>query len=348
MDISVLRPSDFALRQLKLLLLCVLIGVSIFFLGWAEYLSISILVSIGVGFTIRFSRYWLISHFPDLKLSVQFVGAVLFSLLVWGIGPIFLGVMSNKYGYTYELSDYLGIFFVGTFFILIISFVFYRSEQASRLRRSLDEIELEQAKKEKLLLETQLRLLQSQIEPHFLFNTLANIQALIAIDSKQATKMLTAFTSLLRLSLNRTRTEWLTLGDELRFNKAYLAIQKIRLGDRLNVAYDISDKITDRMLFPPMLLQPLVENAIVHGIEQVAGNGQLSLSLHPVNEKLKICIKNDRNPVTNGTSGNQVGLINVRERLSHLYGAQASLVFDDSDPRVVVVTMEVPINVSTH
>jgi len=338
--------SESWVSNLKLAVVCISLGLLIHFIGWAKYPVISIMISLGVGFSIRLCRKWLKRHYPQMNLALQFFLASLFSFIVWGLTPLLLGVVKSTGGYIGDLQQYVGIFLIGSFIMVVVSFTYYRSAQAQNLKQSLAQVELEQIKKDKVLLETQLRLLQSQIEPHFLFNTLANIQALIAVDTKQANKMLAALSALLRQSLDRTRSEWLTLGHELRFNKAYLAIQKIRLGDRLNVHYDVTDKITDDILFPPMLLQPLIENAVTHGIEQLTSGGELTLLVKKEENNLLIRITNNTPNEGSNHKGTQVGMNNVKTRLQQLYGEQASLLFDHSQAGIVTVTMEVPLNVS--
>ena len=338
--------SESWMSNLKLAVVCIALGLLIHFIGWAKYPIISILISLGVGFSIRLCRKWLKRHYPQINLSLQFLLAVTFSFVVWGLTPLLLGVVKSTGGYVDDWQQYVGILLIGSFIMVVVSFTYYQSIQAQDLKQSLAQVELEQIKKDKVLLETELRLLQSQIEPHFLFNTLANIQALIAVDTKQANKMLIALTALLRQSLDRTRSEWLTLGHELRFNKAYLAIQKIRLGDRLVINYDVTDKITDDILFPPMLLQPLIENAVTHGIEQLTSGGELTLSVEKEESNLVISITNNVPVDGSNRKGTQVGMNNVKTRLQQLYEGQASLKYDNSQVGKVVVTMEVPLNVS--
>lgn len=335
-------------KNLKLAMVCVAIGFIIYFLGWAKYLIVSILISLGIGFTIRFSRYWLNAHYSNMTMFREYSLAIALSFIIWGVAPLVLVLVKNSNGYVGDLQQQIGIFLVSIFIMLAVSFIYYRSEQTQKLKRSLYQVELEQIRKDKLLLETQLRLLQSQIEPHFLFNTLANIQALMNVDIKQANKMLTALTALLRQSLDRTRTEWMTLGHELRFNKAYLAIQKIRLGDRLEIEYDVTDKITDNILFPPMLLQPLIENAITHGIEQCRKGGRLTLKVQRQHNNMLISVINNVNLQGSKRKGTQVGLRNVRERLHQLYGERGVLDYDESQSGLVSVIMEVPIDVSKN
>ncbi|MCG9760960.1 MULTISPECIES: histidine kinase [Pseudoalteromonas] len=334
-------------KNVRLALICTLIGFAIYAIGWAKYPIISVLISLGIGFTIRLSRIWLATNYPNMKLATQYSVALVLSFLVWGVTPILLNVIKNSGGYVDDLQQYLGVFVVGGFFMIVVSFIYYRNEQTAQLRRALYQFELDQVQKDKLLLETQLRLLQSQIEPHFLFNTLANIQALITIDAKQASKMLSALTALLRHSLDRTHTQWLTLGHELRFNQAYLDIQKIRLGERLHIEYDVTDKVTDDILFPPMLLQPIIENAVTHGIEQIKSGGMLKLIIQRTEQNVIIVVSNDCNIGGSKRKGTNVGLKNVQQRMEQLYGDQAKLVYDDSQVGQVRVTLEVPINVST-
>ncbi|RUO26880.1 histidine kinase [Aliidiomarina minuta] len=337
--------------HLKLAVICVLVGIMVHLFGSTKYLSISIFISLGIGFSIRFSRYWLITQYPDMRLWLQYFYALVLAFLVWGVAPILLKVMAGPGDSIDSLQNYLGIFFIGSLAMALVSFVYYRSEQTLALKQALFQAELEQVKKDKLLLETELRLLQSQIEPHFLFNTLATIQALIAVDSRQASEMLTALTSLLRQSLDRTRTEWLTLEHELQFNKAYLAIQKIRLGERLKLEYDISDQLTDDIMFPPMLLQPLLENAVTHGIEQLKNGGTLTLSIKLDGQNLIITIINHCKPGGSQHTGAQVGLNNVQQRLAQLYAERAKLSYDigydNSAADLVRVTLEVPIHVAS-
>jgi len=175
--------------------------------------------------------------------------------------------------------------------------------------------------------EAELRVLQAQVEPHFLFNTLANLDALIALDPKQARVLLGHLNRYLRNSLNHSRSEATTLGDEIEQLRAYLGIMEIRLPDRLQTSIDCPPDCTELPL-APMLLQPLVENAIKHGIESSPRGGEIRVQARIAGETLEIEVRDSgiglgkarRSETSNGT-----GIANIRERLQVLYGEEARL-----------------------
>lgn len=328
-------------------IICTLVAALIFVLGWAKSFYISLIISLGLGFTIRYTKIWLRVRNPKLNLGLQYVFASLISIAIWVVLPVVYMYKVSPNSVSESLSAYLFFFIFSCVIAAILSYLYYRTEQSFVLQQALDKAEIARVKQDKELLETRLRLLQSQIEPHFLFNTLANIQALIKIEPKMASKMLIALTALLRQSLNRTRDEWLTLSHELRFNKAYLAIQQIRLGDRLSISYEISDKILDTMHFPPMLIQPLIENAVVHGIEPISEGGEIVLSIDVKDKNLIIKITNDcsSDSTQDGHQGHGVGLKNIQERLKQLYGEAAKFTCESQQQRYTA-QMEVPVHVT--
>lgn len=212
---------------------------------------------------------------------------------------------------------------IGLVFGCIAAVFFWLRERNIRLESDLHARELAQLEAEKQGLSAQLRMLQAQIEPHFLFNSLANVGALIDADPKLAARMLEALIRYLRSSLTRTREAGGTLGDEVALLKDYLEVLKIRMGDRLTYQFQISPDLLDRA-FPPMLLQPLVENAIRHGLEPKVEGGMLSVSAQLNGDQMKISV------IDNGlgfseTSGSGFGLANVRTRLAAIYGPEARL-----------------------
>lgn len=343
-------------KLLRLALVCCGIGIILYAVGWAEYLWLSLIISLGIGFTTRYSKIWLQKARPQTPLPLLYTAAVLFAVTLWGFIPVLvryrwlLDSAADSVNSAVSLLNYLPALVMGTVATLLLSYIYFSREQTFILQQALDRAEINRINKEKEVLEARLRLLQSQIEPHFLFNTLANIQALIALEPKQANKMLSALTALLRQSLNRTRQEWLTLGDELRFNQAYIAIQQIRLGDRLRVSLEIADNVPDNLWFPPMLLQPLIENAIVHGIEPLRQGGELRLSIQRVEQRLLINIYNDGSPrvAPSAHQGHSVGLATTRERVQQIYGDTAEFSFADQGTAGVLVKIEVPIYVNNH
>ncbi len=176
--------------------------------------------------------------------------------------------------------------------------------------------------------EAQLRLLQAQIEPHFLFNTLANVQGLIDYEPAQAKHMLDAFTDYLRASLLQMRAQDVSLRQELDLVGSYLAVMQCRMGDRLRTQLDVPDALLEARI-PPLLLQPLVENAIHHGLEPQLAGGLLKLSAQALGPGLRIEIEDSGVGLARSRQrprkGNGLALQNIRERLLAVYGPAASL-----------------------
>lgn len=200
---------------------------------------------------------------------------------------------------------------------------------------------LERAAYENRLTESNLRMLQAQIEPHFLFNTLANVLSLIRDEPLKAERMLEDFIGYLRGSLNRTRSGDLSLAEELELLRAYLDIHVIRMGERLRFTIDAAPQLLALRL-PPLLLQPLVENAIKHGLEPKADGGELNVRVRQEATALLIEV-NDTGlglPAT-GTPG--IGLENIRERLRALYRQDAELLIEPNQPQGVKATLRLPL-----
>lgn len=176
--------------------------------------------------------------------------------------------------------------------------------------------------------EAQLRLLQAQIEPHFLFNTLANVQGLIDYEPALAKRMLDAFTDYLRASLLQMRAEDVSLGEELDLVQSYLTVMQCRMGARLRWQLDIPAELRTARI-PPLLLQPLIENAIHHGLEPQIDGGQLCLRARM--DGTGLCLEIDDDGIGLAAAqqrhrrGSGVALKNIRERLRATYGPGASL-----------------------
>jgi sensor histidine kinase YesM len=183
---------------------------------------------------------------------------------------------------------------------------------------------------EKQLVQAQMRMLQAQIEPHFLFNTLANIQSLINRSPERANLMMDNFIAYLRQTLSASRAQEGTVKQELDLLKNYLELIKIRMGDRLQYAIDVDDAIANSPL-PPMLLQPLVENAIKHGLEPKVEGGRVSVRATRAGDRIRFDIE-DNGLGFSDRAGDGVGLTNLRERLAVLYDRQATLTISDARP----------------
>jgi hypothetical protein len=193
--------------------------------------------------------------------------------------------------------------------------------QGLRRLRALRRIEEERAR-----LRAELQMLQAQIEPHFLFNTLATLRSFVRQGSERALPLLDAVSGLLETTLERVRQdEAATLGQECQIVEHYLAIMALRLGERLRYRIDVDAALLDLPL-PPLMLQPLVENAIQHGIEPSERGGHIELRAERRDGRLLLRVINSGQPLTGGMpSGHGLALANLRQRLHALHGAPASL-----------------------
>ncbi|MBS1190156.1 MAG: signal transduction histidine kinase [Rhodocyclaceae bacterium] len=209
-------------------------------------------------------------------------------------------------------------------FGLLISLIFYHRMRAFELAAQVQEERLRQAEHEKRLEQARLQVLQARIEPHFLFNTLSNILSLIDSRPEGAKSMLLNLTDLLRGHLSPEETT--TLGRELDLLRAYLGIMEIRMGPRLSWRIDAPPEVLDSPL-PPFLLQPLVENALRHGLEPKPEGGRLTIACARQGQALEIVIADEglglERPSAHPGAGQ--GMANVRERLAHAFGPAAGL-----------------------
>jgi signal transduction histidine kinase len=219
-------------------------------------------------------------------------------------------------------------------FSLLMSTFWYRYMLTkARMLEAEAERERERARAleaEKQSVDAQLRALQAQIEPHFLFNTLANVASLIDTAPDRAQVMLARLIDLLRGSLDASRAAHGTLGQELALVRAYLDILRIRMGARLRVQIDVPDEL-HALPLAPLLLQPLVENAIKHGLEPKVEGGTVHISGAASEASLTLCISDDglgfRPSAASG-----VGLVNLRERLRASFGGDAQLTVEELNP----------------
>jgi LytS/YehU family sensor histidine kinase len=163
-----------------------------------------------------------------------------------------------------------------------------------------------------------LNTLRTQLDPHFLFNALNTISAQLEREPRQARKMLEHLGDLLRLSLSSQSRSVISLAEELAFLEHYLAIQKVRFGDSLRVELLISPEV-EQALVPSMLLQPLVENAIRHGLAPRAGGGAITVSAERIDDKLHIWILDDGVGLAATRKPDGLGLSITRERIAGLY-----------------------------
>jgi sensor histidine kinase YesM len=196
---------------------------------------------------------------------------------------------------------------------------------------------------ERTAMSSQLQVLQAQVEPHFLFNTLASLDALLTTDTVAARALLGHLNRYLRASLIHARSDSATLETEFSLLSAYLAIMAMRLPHRLRYRVEC-DADCAQLVFPPMLVQPLVENAVTHGVEPAAEGGEISVQARRVADRLVVTVSDTGTGWgRSGAHGTGTGLANVRERLHALYGEAASVTTHAVEPHGAVVELSVPV-----
>lgn len=235
--------------------------------------------------------------------------------------------------------------------IAINALDYYQSFRVAEIKASELRAQLAQA---------QLRALKMQLHPHFLFNTLNSISALLHRDAEAADQMVARLGDFLRLTLENSGDQEVTLEQEMEFLRCYLEIETVRFHDRLSVETEIEPQ-TLQARVPNLILQPLVENAIRHGISRQSAPGRLTIRASRRDERLLLQVE-DNGPglslISEGSSGNAppatainaaprtstggVGLANTRARLEHLYGAEHRFELTRATPRGMLVTLEIP------
>ena len=236
------------------------------------------------------------------------------------------------------LLHLLPTFFVAAITTAFVSVVY----QSAQMRAVLETQRREAAELRQSETAARLAMLQAQIEPHFLFNTLANVQSLISREPDRAVLMLDNLNRYLRASLGRTRKPESLLNEELELVDALLQIAAIRLGERLQYRVEVADALRLWVL-PPLLLQPLVENALLHGIEPAINGGSIVIRAAMVGDALELAVIDTGIGLGNSTrlhSG--VGLANVRARLKAIYADRASLTISANAGQGTTASLLIP------
>lgn len=201
--------------------------------------------------------------------------------------------------------------------------------------------DLERSELERRALDARLHLLQAQVAPHFLFNTLANVQALVDAGSPQASAVLRALVAYLRASVPRLHEASTTLGRELDLAQAYLDLMHMRMPDRLDYALRV-DAPARALPCPPVMLLTLVENAVRHGIDPAESGGRIDIDVQVRGSRCLVQVRDTGVGLRAGTGGTGTGLVTLRERLRLVFGDEARLDVSEQPPRGVLARLEFP------
>jgi signal transduction histidine kinase len=221
-------------------------------------------------------------------------------------------------------------------------FLLWRRAEVAHLEAELARQALRAEEVERRATESHLRMLAAQIEPHMLFNTLANLRCLVTTDPTRAQFMLDRLIQLLRLSLAVSRSERVSLKDVFWFLNAYLDLLAIRMGERLKFTLDLPHEL-EGLMVAPRLLQPLVENSIKHGLEPKVEGGSVHVSAVIDGDRLLLTVADTGVGRAAEVSPTGVGLSLVAERLTAIYGSEARLDIVDNQPTGVRISLSIPL-----
>jgi LytS/YehU family sensor histidine kinase len=228
----------------------------------------------------------------------------------------------------------------------LISLVTYFVDQ-QRWRAYLTDIELRTAREQRDLADSRLTVLQAQVEPHFLYNTMASVRSLIRGEPERAEATIDALVDHLRSTLPKIREGSAAsskLGDQLEICRSYLDVMRVRMGSRFRYSIEAPAELAN-FSFPPLMLISLVENAIKHGVEQKPGSCHIVIQVQRLmtsgGDTIEVAVTDDGVGLSEGPSGG-LGLDNIRARLQALYGDRASLKLEGRDPGVTA-TLRVPL-----
>ena len=331
-------------------------GVTLMNLSWVQFgLQLLCVDALGFGLS-HLLRDYVRRHqwraLPIRKLIWRIIAAAIVCGIPLGILTQFTDVsllqdpneilegMSSALRFQLALPVAIALEIANWALVFLIWLTIYFTAIAVREHRSA---QLKQSELARALQLAELRLLKSQLNPHFLFNALNTVRSLIADNPGRAQNAVTRLAKTLRYTLRSPQDELVTLSQELDIVADYLELESMRFEDRLRIEIQVPPDAAG-VRIPVMLLQTLAENAIKHGIAEVPSGGLLRLLAVLQNEVLNLEVENSRPAAPVRTAPEGVGLRNARDRLRLLFGARASLELDLSKPAVATARLRIPVN----
>lgn len=295
--------------------------------SWLLYLTIGITLTHVLRLRIKRSN-WL--ELPFSRSWHRYLGAIALIAAVLGAQVVLFGVLfgsarSREMPWSWFLGAWINAcFLISLWTATYVTFQMIARYQAARTRALQLELAAEQAR---------LQNLQSQLNPHFLFNSLNSVRALIMEDRERAIEAVTWLAAILRYSLRSDREPTVTVAEEIEMVAHYLALEKTRFEERLRTAIDVDPAVQDAQI-PPLLVQTLVENSVKHGIAHLTAGGLIQVEIRRIGGTVEVAVRNTGTlPAVTGESG--IGLKNSRERLQLLFGNEAGLDLSEEAGEVV-------------
>ncbi len=276
---------------------------------------------------------------------VMVVFTMILGTLVGSLLGSFIATDKATHDFLFDHKDLVALytFYAGMIGSVAIYLYFFR-ERAFSAEALIQEERIRRLSTEKKAVESNLKLLQAQVEPHFLFNTLSSILGLLESDPGKGKTMLLTFMQYLRASLDKTRDDKSTIGQEIEIIRAYLEIFTFRMGRRLHYEIDVPDRIL-HLPFPSMIIQPIVENAIKHGLETKIEGGSIHIRIRKEQNILRVEIADTGLGFDEKTELG-FGLSNIKERMDNLYGGEGQIVLqlnmEGGRPCGLKVILEIP------
>ncbi len=296
---------------------------------WGGALYSSFIFSMSIGFSIHFLVTYFLNRIAKLerilRLSILFLMFLLGGLIGSEVG---IGIQIVTLGIRYSWTDQAPLLTMNLVFAALFGTiaVIYFTLQANveRMAAQLKEKELNEERLIRTKMEAELQALQAKINPHFLFNTLNSIASLISENPKAAESTVEKLSELFRYTLKSAETSSVSVAEELDIVRTYLEIEKVRFGDRLQYDITCADAVRDVMI-PALIIQPLVENSIKHGIASEIHGGKINVEVSKAGGNCLISVIDDGKGIDDANKANGFGLRSVEERLQLRYGASSSL-----------------------
>ena len=302
--------------------------------AWGNSLLFAVPVTMVYAFATGFSAYALCRAYPLTEKSptsivVVFAATAFFAGALWAAiclawNTLLQSLTLDGAGISFALPLRTQVVGLGMVLYGLTAIAHYLAIEFTRARLA----ERRELESKLLAQDAELRMLRTQIDPHFLFNSLNSISALTSIDAKRARQMTLQLADFFRASLGLEASRNVTLAAEAQLVGLFLAIEKVRFGARLVYLEEIGEGAGECLL-PPMILQPLVENAVKHGIGNLAEGGSVRVTARRAGSVLHVCVANDVDPEQAAprafTTGLGIGLANVRQRLATAHGHEAAV-----------------------
>ena len=308
-------------------------------LVFSEAIGLSIMLLLHVG-RFRLQRR---NALTAPRLAIVMVVAIIAGAAIGRV--VASGLLGLDIGKTFATKEIAMTGWIALVATLLVTWYGWSRARIAALSEQVARTAWLQEAAEKTALRARLQALQAQIEPHFLFNTLATLDSLIVSDPPRARELLGSLNRFLRATLEASRIESETLSIQFAVLDSMLAVHAMRLGPRLAYSLELPVDCT-KLTVPPMLLQPLVENALKHGIQAAVAGGRIEVRATRGEQHVELTVT-DTGPgfgATPGTQGTGIGLANVRDRLAALYGERASLTLIENAPHGIVARVLLPID----